>query len=50
MYELSGFDVSRSNNHFKLFDSVVAIWLNEFTKMVEVPAVANPMSTEMFRF
>ncbi|CAF1838362.1 unnamed protein product [Brassica oleracea var. botrytis] len=50
MYELSGFDVSRSNNHFKLFDSVVAIWLNEFTKMVEVPAVANHIPTEMFRF
>ncbi|KAG2255018.1 hypothetical protein Bca52824_074312 [Brassica carinata] len=50
IYELSGFDVTRSNNHFKLCDSVVSIRLNEFTKMVEVPAVANPMSTEMFRF
>ena len=50
MYELSGFDVTRSNNHFKLCDSVVSIRLNEFTKMVEVPAVANPMPTEMFRF
>ncbi|CAF1919223.1 unnamed protein product [Brassica napus] len=50
MYDLSGFDVSRSNNNFKLCDSVVAIWLNEFTKMVEVPAVANHIPTEMFRF
>ncbi|KAF8050973.1 hypothetical protein N665_1839s0004 [Sinapis alba] len=50
MYELSGFDVTRSNNHFKLGDSVVSIRLNEFTKMIEVPAVANPIRTEIFRF
>ena len=50
MYELSGFDVTRSNSHFKLCDSVVSIRLNEFTKMVEVAAVANPIPTEMFRF
>ncbi|CAH8386126.1 unnamed protein product [Eruca vesicaria subsp. sativa] len=48
-YELSGFDVTRSNNHFKLCDYVVSIWLNEFKKMVEVPAVA-PIPTELFRF
>lgn len=50
MFELSGFDVTRSNNYFKLCDSPVAIHLNEFTKMVEVPAVAHLISTEMFRF
>ncbi|KAH0906434.1 hypothetical protein HID58_038261 [Brassica napus] len=50
IYELSGFDVTKSNNCFKLCDSVVAISLNKFTKMVEVPAVANPIPTEMFRF
>lgn len=50
MFELSGFDVTRSNNYFKLCDSLVAIRLNEFTKMVEVPAVAHLISTEMFRF
>ncbi|CAN6868672.1 unnamed protein product [Brassica oleracea] len=50
MYELSGFDVTRSNSHFKLCDSVVSIRLNEFTKLVEVAAVANPIPTEMFRF
>ncbi|KAG5384235.1 hypothetical protein IGI04_035705, partial [Brassica rapa subsp. trilocularis] len=50
MYELRGFDVSRSNTHFKLCDSVVSIRLNEFTKMVEVAAIANPIPTEMFRF
>ncbi|WZZ35445.1 hypothetical protein YC2023_018846 [Brassica napus] len=51
MNELNGFDVARSNNHFKICNSVVvAIRLNEFRKMVEVPAVANPIPTEMFRF
>ncbi|CDY71438.1 BnaUnng04350D [Brassica napus] len=42
LYELSGFDVTRRNNHFKLCNSNVAIRLNQSTKMVEVPAVANP--------
>ncbi|CAH8389900.1 unnamed protein product [Eruca vesicaria subsp. sativa] len=41
MFELSGFDVMRSNNHFKLCNSVVAICLNKFRKMVQVPDVAN---------
>uniref|UniRef100_M4FBD1 Uncharacterized protein n=1 Tax=Brassica campestris TaxID=3711 RepID=M4FBD1_BRACM len=50
MYELSGFDVTRSNNRFKLGDSAMAIWLNKFTNMVEVPAVANLIPTEMFMF
>ncbi|CAN6869308.1 unnamed protein product [Brassica oleracea var. botrytis] len=50
MYELSGFDVTRSNNHFKICNSVVAIRLNESTKIVEVPDVTNPILTEMFRF
>ncbi|KAG2293199.1 hypothetical protein Bca52824_039868 [Brassica carinata] len=50
IYELSGIDVTRSNNHFKLCDFVVSIRLNEFTKMFEVPAVANLIPTEMFRF
>ncbi|CAN7045176.1 unnamed protein product [Brassica oleracea var. botrytis] len=50
MSELSGFDVTRSNNYFKLCVSPVAIRLNEFTKMVEVSAVAHLISTEMFRF
>nr|VDC76451.1 unnamed protein product [Brassica rapa] len=49
MFELSGFDVTRSNNYFKLCDSPVAIHLNEFTKMVEVPAVAHLISTEIFQ-
>ncbi|CAN7061983.1 unnamed protein product [Brassica oleracea var. botrytis] len=42
LYELGGFDVTRSNNHFKLCNSNVAIRLNQSTKLVEVPAVANP--------
>ncbi|CAN7026073.1 unnamed protein product, partial [Brassica oleracea var. botrytis] len=51
MNELNGFDVARSNNHFKICNCVVVtIRLNEFRKMVEVPAVANPIPTEMFRF
>ncbi|KAH0910727.1 hypothetical protein HID58_034048 [Brassica napus] len=50
MYELSGFDVTRSNNRFKLGDSAMAIWLNKFTNMVEVRAVANLIPTEMFMF
>ncbi|KAH0879554.1 hypothetical protein HID58_066948 [Brassica napus] len=50
MSELSGFDVTRSNNYFKLCVSPVAIRLNEFTKMVEVSAVTHLISTEMFRF
>ncbi|XP_013601222.1 PREDICTED: putative nuclease HARBI1 [Brassica oleracea var. oleracea] len=49
MYELSGFNVTRSNNRFKLGDSAVAR-LNKFTNMVEVPAVANLIPTEMFRY
>ncbi|WZY98770.1 hypothetical protein YC2023_071099 [Brassica napus] len=39
MYGLSGFDVIRSKNHFKLSVSVVAIRLYEF----KVLAVANPI-------
>ncbi|WZZ51387.1 hypothetical protein YC2023_051494 [Brassica napus] len=50
MYELSGFDVTKSNNRFKLGFSAVAIRLNKFTKMVEVHAVSNLIPTEMFRF
>ncbi|KAF2591087.1 hypothetical protein F2Q70_00039067 [Brassica cretica] len=48
MYELSGFNVTRSNNRFKLGDFAVAR-LNKFTNMVEVPAVANLIPTEIFR-
>ncbi|KAJ4871724.1 hypothetical protein Rs2_46630 [Raphanus sativus] len=44
MYELSGFDVTRSINHIKLCDSVVSIRPNEFTMMFEVAAVANLIS------
>lgn len=43
MYGLSGFDVIRSKNHFKLSVSVVAIRLYKF----KVPAVANSIP---FRF
>ena len=50
MYELSGFDVTKSNNRFKLGFSAVAIRLNKFTNMVEVHAVSNLIPTEMFRF
>ena len=50
MSELSGFDVTRSNNRFKLGFSAVAIRLNKFTNMVEVHVVANLIPTEMFRF
>ncbi|KAG5402056.1 hypothetical protein IGI04_016663 [Brassica rapa subsp. trilocularis] len=39
MYGLSGFDVIRSKNHFKLSVSVVAIRLYEFKFL----AVANPI-------
>ncbi|CAN6987365.1 unnamed protein product, partial [Brassica rapa subsp. trilocularis] len=39
MYGISGFDVIRSKNHFKLSVSVVAIRLYEF----KVLAVANPI-------
>nr|VDD61126.1 unnamed protein product [Brassica oleracea] len=49
MSELSGFDVTRSNNYFKLCVSPVAIRLKEFTKMVEVSAVAHLISTEIFQ-
>lgn len=34
---------TRRNNYFKLCNSVVAICFNDLTKMVEVPAVANPI-------
>ncbi|KAG2301681.1 hypothetical protein Bca52824_030332 [Brassica carinata] len=44
MYEVSGFDVIKSNNLFKLRNSIVAIRLNEYTKFVEVPVVANRIS------
>ncbi|KAL0663179.1 hypothetical protein Bca4012_100016 [Brassica carinata] len=40
----------RSNNDFKLLYSIVAIRLHEFTKLVKVHAVANPIPTEMFIF
>ncbi|KAH0884319.1 LOW QUALITY PROTEIN: hypothetical protein HID58_060415 [Brassica napus] len=46
-YELSGL---MRNNHFKLCDSIVAIRLDEFTKMDEVTIVANLIPSEMFRF
>ncbi|KAG2315037.1 hypothetical protein Bca52824_018159 [Brassica carinata] len=46
----SWFDLTRSNNHFKLSDSIIAIRLNEFIKLVGVHAVANPIPTEMFKF
>ncbi|WZZ81878.1 hypothetical protein YC2023_102450 [Brassica napus] len=38
------------NNHFKLCDSIVAIRLDEFTKMDEVTIVANLIPSEIFRF
>ena len=47
---LVGFDVNRSNNDFKLLDSIVAIRLHEFTKLVKVHDAANHIPTEMFMF
>ncbi|KAG2312558.1 hypothetical protein Bca52824_024115 [Brassica carinata] len=43
MYELSGFDVNRSDNHFKLCDSVVSIQLNncKFRSLEQLIALAN---------
>ncbi|CAN6807016.1 unnamed protein product [Brassica oleracea] len=40
----------RSNNDFKLLDSIVAIRLHEFTKLVKVHDAANHIPTEMFMF
>ena len=50
MNKLRGFDVTLSNKNFNLCYSNVAIRVDEFTKLVEVPVVANPFPTEMFNF
>ncbi|CAN6925979.1 unnamed protein product, partial [Brassica oleracea] len=34
-YELSCFNLTRSNNHFKLCNSFVAIRLNEFRRLLK---------------
>lgn len=47
IYGLSLFDVTRSNIHFKLTDSAVAIRFNDQTKIVEL---SEPIPTENFRF
>ena len=49
MYEVSEFEITRCNNHFKFCDSNLAIQFNDLTKFIEVPAVPNPIPTEKFR-
>ncbi|KAH0868752.1 LOW QUALITY PROTEIN: hypothetical protein HID58_075774, partial [Brassica napus] len=48
LYELSGFDVTRSNNHFKLCNSNVAIRLNQSTKMSQLSLIQdNPSLSDI---
>ncbi|CAF2045914.1 unnamed protein product [Brassica napus] len=49
MYEVSEFEMTRCNNHFKFCDSNLAIQFNNFTKFIEVHAVPNPIPTEKIR-
>ncbi|KAF3500800.1 hypothetical protein F2Q69_00041282 [Brassica cretica] len=49
VYEVSEFEITRCNNHFKFCDSNLAIQFNDLTKFIEVPAVPNPIPTEKFR-
>ncbi|CAA7060909.1 unnamed protein product [Microthlaspi erraticum] len=50
IYALSGFDVTRSNSHFKLCDSPVCIRFTDNTSFEEAPETNFSIPTEMFRF
>ncbi|WZZ65244.1 hypothetical protein YC2023_076614 [Brassica napus] len=50
IYDLSGFDVTRGNNHFKRKDSPVAIPFINNTKLVELTVGPPPIPLELFRF
>lgn len=50
MYSLSGFDVTRSHNEFRLSDSPVSIRFADGTASEELTDSGNSIPTEMFRF
>lgn len=50
LYAISGFDVTRSNHHFKLCDSPVSIRFTEKTSFVQVPETHTSIPKEMFRY
>ncbi|KAG2307321.1 hypothetical protein Bca52824_027069 [Brassica carinata] len=50
IYELSVFDVVRSNSHFKLLGSPVSICFNDQTNFVELAETTSFIPTEKFRF
>lgn len=49
-YTISGFDVTRSNPHFKLCDSPVSIRFTDLTTLVEITESVHLIPMEMFSF
>ncbi|KAF3605792.1 hypothetical protein DY000_02048517 [Brassica cretica] len=50
IYSLSGFDVTRSNNNFRLSDAPVSVRFGEGTRFTRVTDSDKVIPTEMFRF
>ncbi|KAH0881136.1 hypothetical protein HID58_068530 [Brassica napus] len=50
IYSLSGFDVTRSNNNFRLSDALVSIRFGEGIRFTQVTDSDKVIPTEMFRF
>lgn len=47
---LSGFDVSRNNPNFRLYDESLSIRFNDGTSFDKLPESVSPIPTELFRF
>ncbi|CAF1741609.1 unnamed protein product [Brassica oleracea var. botrytis] len=50
MFSVSGFDVSRCAQNFRLTDSSLMIWFNESTSFQELTEPDSPLPEEAFRF
>ncbi|WZZ12533.1 hypothetical protein YC2023_105622 [Brassica napus] len=50
LYDLSGFDVTKTNQSFRLSDSHVSIRFTEQTKFHELPENRGLIPMELFRF
>lgn len=50
LYQLAGFDVTRSNHNFKLAESPVSIRFNDKTRFTEITVTLSPIPDEMFQF
>ncbi|KAJ4878408.1 Uncharacterized protein Rs2_08003 [Raphanus sativus] len=50
MFTLSGFDVSRAAQNFRLTDSSLMIRFSDMTSFKELPAPVSPLPEEAFRF